>query len=812
MGAQSPYRAALVIALALAGCQGPPEHNREVIVQLVTAGEHTCVLFDHGKVRCWGANSIGQLGYGAVNTIGDDEVPADAGWVDLGGDAVRISAGWSHTCAVMSGGGVRCWGNALNGRLGYGNGERIGDDETPASAGDIDLGAQAIDVAAGGNHTCALLEGGGVRCWGDSSFGQLGYADTETTGDDESPAARPELDLRGEVVQLVAGDRHTCALLRGGTVRCWGDGAGGRLGYGNTYNIGDNETPGMVRTVPVGGPVASLAAGGAHTCAVLVDGGLRCWGRATEGQLGFGNTRTIGANDTPAIAGDVPIGEKVVGVSAGKDHTCAVLRGGALRCWGNGANGRLGNRGVDTLGDDERAVEVGDVDVGGPVADVAAGGTHTCALLESGAVRCWGMARLGQLGYPVFNQIGDDDFPTRVSAVDLGGAAYDVVAGADHTCALLGGGRVRCWGWGAWGRLGYGNTASVGDDEAPAVAGDVPVGGPARALSAGDHHTCALLESGAVRCWGFGNHGRLGYGGLDHIGDDETPASAGDVSLGGPVESIASGAAHTCAVMVGGNVRCWGFGNNGRLGTGATDHIGDDELPSAVPVVDLGARARMLSAGAAHTCAVTDEREVRCWGAFAGGRLGYGNREAIGDDETPASAGSVPVGAPVIAVAAGGVHTCALLDGGGVRCWGDGAQGRLGTATVQSVGEDEPASASPQVQLGAPAVRISAGSAHTCAILERGEVRCWGAGTWGRLGYGNVDDIGDDEHPAAVPPVVLGGAAVNIAVGRRHSCALLEGGAVRCWGLGREGQLGTGTQHDIGDDEAPASAGDVAVR
>ena len=384
-----------------------------------------------------------------------------------------------------------------------------------------------------------------------------------------------------------------------------------------------------------------------------------------------------------------------------------------------------------------------------------------------------------------------------------------VSAGYGHTCVLIAGGRVRCWGWGNNGELGYGNTEYIGDDETPASAGDVEVGGTVVQVSAGMDHTCALLDSGAIRCWGQGRNGQLGYASVRSIGDDETPASAGDVDLGGRAIQVSAGKYHTCALLEGGTVRCWGGSHEGQLGYGNTEIIGDDEAPSSAGDVDVGGRVVQIAAGHKHTCALLDGGSLRCWGSRDFGQLGYGNREAIGDDETPASAGDVDVGGPVIQVAAGGNHTCAIIETGTVRCWGYGAFGRLGYGNVESIGHDETPASIGDVEVGGTVVQISAGHHQTCSLLATGAVRCWGMGLNGRLGYGNLEDIGDDEVPAAAGDVDVGGAVVHVSTDGAHTCALLDTGSLRCWGYsGENGHPGLG---NIGDDETPASAGDVPV-
>ena len=127
--------------------------------------------------------------------------------------------------------------------------------------------------------------------------------------------------------------------------------------------------------------------------------------------------------------------------------------------------------------------------------------------------------------------VGDDETPALAGRVDVGEEVVHLAAGQTHNCALLQHGRVRCWGAGEHGRLGYANTNNVGDDETPASAGDVNVGGEVTQLAAGGFHTCALLSNGCVRCWGLSDHGQLGYGNRTSVGDDEAPATAGCVSV-----------------------------------------------------------------------------------------------------------------------------------------------------------------------------------------------------------------------------------------------------------------------------------------
>lgn len=400
-------------------------------------------------------------------------------------------------------------------------------DGTPGP--DAPNGSPVVEVVAGGNHTCVRRLGGAVRCWGLGVHGQLGMGNTSTIGDSEPASAGGDVDLGVAAVALAGGGDHTCALLEDTDVFCWGLAARGQLGHGNINNIGDDEVALAAGPVPIGASSQLIAAGAAHTCAVSQSSAVRCWGSGQDGRLGYGNVNDIGDTETPAAAGNVPMNGTFVAIDAGTSHTCALRNDGAVPCWGSGVGGKLGYASGDNVGDNETPGMV--VSVGAPVTQIALGGDHTCALTNSGSVRCWGLNQFGQLGYGNTANIGDNEAPITAGDVDVGGAVVQLAAGGQHTCALLNNGAVRCWGLNDRGQLGYGHTNNVGDNEVPTIAGDLALGGVAVAITAGAAHTCALFATGQVMCWGSSANGQLGYGNQDNIGDNETPASAGFVPL-----------------------------------------------------------------------------------------------------------------------------------------------------------------------------------------------------------------------------------------------------------------------------------------
>jgi hypothetical protein len=252
---------------------------------------------------------------------------------------------------------------------------------------------------------------------------------------------------------------------------------------------------------------------------------VRCWGRNNKGQLGYGNTTNVGDIKQPWEAGDVSVGGPVKDIALGSEHTCALLVNGKVRCWGNGSYGELGNGSSDAIGDDELPSAAGYA-INGNAVQIAAGDAHTCALLDTGNVRCWGFGAYGQLGFGNGSIVYS---PT--TDVNTGGRVLQVAAGALHTCVLLSTGDVKCWGYNAFGQLGYGSTTGLMSPPAAAVN----LGGSsAFQIATGAYHTCALLATGAAWCWGRNDSGQLGYAkGID-IGDNEQPPAGGDIKILGP--------------------------------------------------------------------------------------------------------------------------------------------------------------------------------------------------------------------------------------------------------------------------------------
>lgn len=851
-------------------------------------GSTTCATDRNGALFCWGdPGRSGRLGRPPTTIVGDDEAGGSS-TVVVGHGVHALQAGTSFTCGLLADGHVTCWGLSLLGRLGLSS-ARIGDDEpvlgTWGARPRVNLGALARSVSVGAAHACALRVDGRVVCWGENSNGQLGLGHTNRVGVSDTPALSGLVPLgASRAAQLSLGSTHTCVSLVDASVVCWGAGSGGRLGNAGESDVGDNEAPLPSGQVPLF--TASLVAtGGFHTCAIEnASQTLYCWGQGSVGQLGTGASTTKALSPLgPVAVGSDGTSHAVASVAAGDQHTCVIRHDDrAVVCFGLNGAGQLGYGIRLNLGSAQLPSSYGPVPLPAAALEVAAGTLHTCVVLMDHRVLCFGDGSDGRLGNRDVNVFGDNEPALRAGFVDLGtadsgedGAPAPIAQlslGRDHSCALRRDTRdLLCWGSNQWGQRGsgQGQAAVVGDDEAPAPAGAVDLGSDAVVVQvdAGNDFTCSLLMDGSVTCWGYADAGRLGLSSFI-VGDDESPASQVFAvplrrATEGPhvtVAQLAVGSVHACALRTDGLVFCWGANGNGQLGLGHTNDVGLEESPVAAGPVALGfgGRGAFVAAGDAHTCVVRADptqtsittisssssssfasssfassstwapsfvpadgaivpSTVVCFGANSDGRLGYGSNLAIGDNEFPSSAGNVTLGTGVRArfVSLGGMHSCAILAEPAamkdqVLCWGRGVEGQLGYSATAHIGDNELVSSQTPVRIGGNASLLALGGSHSCVLRTDGRILCWGLNSDGQLGQGTVANLGDNEFPNTVPPIDLGGLASHVSAFATRTCAVRStDAALFCWGRGAQGQLGLGHLITIGDNESPLSAGRV---
>jgi alpha-tubulin suppressor-like RCC1 family protein len=299
-------------------------HARE----LAAGRDFSCAVMSYGSVRCWGKNSVGQLGNG---TTTDSAVGVAASGV---GTAIDVAAGDSHACAVLADGSVRCWGSNSDGQLGdFTSFDRW----TPVRS----WADHAFRVAAGQAHTCAITYGGGVECWGRGNEGQLGDGGTASTNGPTRVVDASGAPLT-RVIDLAAARASTCALREDGSAWCWGRNVEGQLGNGTTTT----ETRAVRVDTSASGTFVELAAAGNHVCAVGTVGRGYCWGSNTYGQLGDGTTTD---RLVPTAVSNAALPARTLSFATGNRHTCASTVEGTLHCWGYNLVGQVGTGGVTTI-------------------------------------------------------------------------------------------------------------------------------------------------------------------------------------------------------------------------------------------------------------------------------------------------------------------------------------------------------------------------------------------------------------------------------------------------------------------------------
>ncbi len=551
----------------------------------------------------------------------------------------------------------------------------------------------------------------------------------------------------GSVTSFDVGETHGCAVT-GSTARCWGVAIDGQLGNGvGAVTSGD---PVSVSTVPGWTALevsvsTSSGTGGGTTCALFSnltgDRRVMCWGDGASGQIGNGGTTSLASpasTDLVMLDSDTPLGAaegssalssspydvSEISLSVDGKFGCARSSQGHVKCWGNNGNGQLGHGNTSTAsdGDNEMGENLAFVPLGAnrTALRISVGQGHACAMLDDGSVKCWGRNSYGQLGIGNNTQIGDgaNEMGENLATVDLGPGrtATDITLGSMHSCAILDNGSVKCWGYNGYGNLGIGNTTSMGDGAnemgANLITVDLGTGRTAIAIDAGRTHTCAILDSGVLKCWGNNGNGRLGQGHTESIGTGpdfdsngischpslntdtntrECNARMGDglpaVELGDGRTAIAvsSGDSSTCAILDNGSVRCWGSNSDGRTGMGVTSgNSGDsaEEMGDDLPNVELGSgrTAASISVGYSHACVVLDNLSIACWGDNYYGEAGIGTTDDVDTAEEMGSG----LGTALLpttkssSVSSGLYHTCAIIGDGTIRCWGEDSDGRLG--------------------------------------------------------------------------------------------------------------------------------------
>ena len=332
-------------------------------------------------------------------------------------------------CTIVDDGTVKCWGNLQSYRSGNGV---YGYEYSPVPTNGFGNNRTATSISSGEDHTCVILNDGNISCWGKNDDGRLG---TDTESHSGIPIQTSGLvDSNKSAVAISVGDTHSCAIIDDGKVVCWGRGGG---------TGGGRPMFGQGRTA------IAISTGGFNSCAILDNGEVKCWGYGDRGQLGNGNSGWSYGENYPVQTTQFPGGRTAVAISSGRQHSCAILDNGSVACWGDAREGRLGNGEVhDHLSNPTLTSDFG---MGRTAVSISAGYRHTCVVLSDGEVSCWGLGSQGRLGNGDTEQ---KDVPTQT--VSLNGMAVGVATGSFTSCALLSNGTVYCWGSGSGGLLGNG--------------------------------------------------------------------------------------------------------------------------------------------------------------------------------------------------------------------------------------------------------------------------------------------------------------------------------------------------------------------
>jgi alpha-tubulin suppressor-like RCC1 family protein len=740
----------LTLGASLAAIGATPQPAAAATPPVVSAGNnHTCVLMPNGTVFCWGFNHYGQLGNSA---IGNSAIPVQA---QGPAGATQVAAGQFHSCALASG-VAWCWGSNAFGAVGNGN---TNDRHIPTK---VKGGLTFTQIAAGGtlyapnppthaDFTCGVTNLGAADCWGYGKDGQLGNGTNQ-----QSLVPVQVMGLDAGVRQVALGASHACALMANGAVKCWGTNHHGELG--------NNSTTGSNVPVPVTGlssGVVAISAGFHHTCALLSGGAMQCWGANANGEIGDATTaqRLV---PTPVIG----LSSGVQQISAGGYHTCALGNFSVVRilCWGDGNHGDLGDGKISPHNVLQPQLVFGmtasGVGTPGPSpVQVAAGGSHTCAVVSTGQVECWGFNNPGSVGDGTSGL--DRGLPTLV--IGLTDGPQQVSEGQAEGCAITQSLDVSCWG-----------SRDGTDFQAHTSAQPVTsLTGKAAQTSAGEIDACVLSVAGALRCWGTNGNGEDGDG---TTSPNPTPQPVTNMASG--VVSVSTGE-DACSVVQPNQLFCWGYGHLGELGNNSNQS-------SDVPVQVFALGKQIAGPAFDQACAIGTNAAALCWGRNGRGELGDGTTN---DSKIPVKVNGLP--ATPVQIAVGGSlisnsFSCAVLVTGRVFCWGDNQAGELGNGSTAN------RSLTPvKVQLSAGAKEVVTGTQHACALLTTGDVQCWGDNSFGQLGNGS--SASESNVPVTVSN--LGSQAIQISSDDVEStCALLATSPqiVQCWGRNGADELGDG--------------------
>jgi alpha-tubulin suppressor-like RCC1 family protein len=770
-------------------------------VDLDVGNGYLCYISLTNLNYCQGANSNGQLGDTSSSA---KTTPSEIYGFEQ--PLKSISTGVRHTCGIDYDGSLYCWGANDQGELGQGN---TGTSANPYRA-EVTVenngleNNRALQVSVGNDHTCSIFDDLQLYCWGYNYYGQLGIG--STTQQTRSQVVNMPDNLR--VTDISLGSSHTCAIVNNGSVYCWGRGDSGQLGDNSTIN---SQVP-VYTQLPQGRTAIAISSGATHSCAILDNNSIYCWGKNNYGQLGIGSTPSYSL--LPVFV-DMPTSSVPVQLSLGTDFTCTVLNNGSAYCWGYNSHNQVEGP-VDNVQPSSITSPLYlNLETNYKIISVSSGGGNTaCAIIENGEITCWGSTSSGkaivlneennpnQLRYVI-----SEEYSKRVYPMGWGINSYSISNlpnGITYTEPVLkissnaSQSGIFDWNVDTLDGFNQGSKTYQGvnidrkQGAKPAWTNSIAYADsgselPMFSVDANYDHTCGIKQGGELFCWGNNDDGKLGDGTTTRRlrptavrFDGETPA----------VIQVSTGYSNTCLVTEKSRVMCWGDGSKGQNGIGSysNDLTLFDELRPKEVLLPWSSNATMVSTAYNFACALMDDGSVMCWGTNANGELGVGSSFAY--SSLPLEV-KLPIGRFALSIDAFHRHTCAVLDDGSMYCWGNRNYGNMGTGSPSNnVGINTPESV--ELPSGKEVSLMAVGYYHSCAVMTDDTLWCWGKNANGEIGDGTFVQR---NLPVQID-VQYYSPIVALSTGDESTCSLHDDGTLNCWGRNDLGQVGDGLSND----------------
>jgi len=692
--------------------------------------------FDNSR-WCWGRNKYSSGSTSRITGLSVNDVTLLEPYVDLDNRWETWEASVLHSCGFDINGGLYTVGSNSWGGLGLNT-----DDELPSLSTPREVpppsGSSRWVSASCGRHNCGITDTGQLACWGLNYSGEIGDGQTGNVRWTPSVIPAAGAPAASGWISVSVGYEHTCAIDDLRRLWCWGSNTTGKLGLAPTTSSA--QEPQQIGLS--GSKWKQVSASYAHTCGVQDDGTLWCWGKNSEAQLGLGFRSPQEAMTQVGTENDWA--EAHLGAIS-SDTSCALKRDRSLHCWGSNQFGQM----ADGRGDQSIATKVGD-----GYQRVSVGGEHSCALKRNGEVSCWGSNRFGQLGAPSIEDFDGEFAATSTPTVILTAtnqAWQDIELGQSHSHAINASDQsLFSWGRNEYGQLGLGLTPSGSmNTDTMFQPRRIRTTSSIRwdSIASSPVSSCAIGNRSQIWCWGQVSGGMVGNGSLTHNHNQGAYTyTTSPSNVTGSWRSVSAGYEHVCAISSSGTVSCWGGGNYGQLGIGASSSTAQP-IPLEIQSND---RFTNLSAGPYNSCGVTTINQRVCWGSNVWGQFGHSGASRTYYSSPFVLTSTIAMNEVYLAKfeeleSYDLPNSCGLSDGvnGGKKlwCWGINDYGELGLDYDDVVEIDPPIAVTQgkidnqRVQLTADWRNVSVSYSHACAVRSDDSLWCWGSNSHGQLGH-----------------------------------------------------------------------------